>query len=118
MTESGKEASKESPALKRPRGRPFGSVVSKSKRDVNAPECQAGSNVIARFQDGIYVYEQAYRRCGKGCSVCRSGGANFEPRRPGHGPYWYRLYKKDGKTFRKYIGRVLNSTTKALKEDD
>lgn len=47
-------------------------------------------------------YVQRYARCGVGCSVCREGGPNYDPTRPGHGPYWYFERVVNGKRVRRY----------------
>jgi len=45
-------------------------------------------------------YVQKYVRCGKErCKRCKNG--------PGHGPYWYRVWRDDnGKVRTRYAGRV------------
>lgn len=98
-------------ALPKRRGRPPGSKSGRRVGTVDAPEAMIGTNVVQRVVDPPYVFEQSYKRCGPGCSVCVRGGEHFNPRRPGHGPYWYRLFRKDGKTFRKYLGLKLKKTT-------
>ncbi len=45
-------------------------------------------------------YRQQYRRCGKNnCRVCAEG--------PGHGPYWYEVWREGGRPRTRYIGKDL-----------
>ncbi len=45
-------------------------------------------------------YREQYRRCGKAnCRRCAEG--------PGHGPYWYEIWREDGRLHTRYIGKVL-----------
>ncbi|HVA91507.1 MAG TPA: DUF6788 family protein [Chloroflexota bacterium] len=45
-------------------------------------------------------YRQQYRRCGKSnCRVCTEG--------PGHGPYWYEVWREGGQPRTRYIGKDL-----------
>lgn len=54
------------------------------------------------------TYELTYIKCGPRCRVCAAGSPDFDPGRPGHGPYWYARYRKvDGGQGRRYIGRSL-----------
>lgn len=105
--ENGTAPEAEQPKKKRG-GRKRGSKIKAPRRDKGAPQVAPGTVVVQSFVQGIYKYEQRYQRCGTGCSVCMNGGVNFDPTRPGHGPYWYRSYKKEGKTFRKYMGKELD----------
>lgn len=63
--------------------------------------------IVQEVRQGARRFVQKYVRCGKRCSVCNPDGANYDPLRPGHGPYWYLEVTKNGKTFRKNIGREL-----------
>jgi predicted ATPase/DNA-binding SARP family transcriptional activator len=50
--------------------------------------------------DAGVSYSQQYRRCGKPqCTTCRSG--------PGHGPYWYAVWREGSRVRRRYLGRTL-----------
>lgn len=54
------------------------------------------------------VYCQRYVRCGKGCARCDGDSDQFDPERPGHGPYWYRIVRGgQGRTIRRYVGKTL-----------
>ena len=45
-------------------------------------------------------YRQEYVRCGKpGCLTCTAG--------VGHGPYWYRYQRIDGRVVKSYVGKQL-----------
>ena len=45
-------------------------------------------------------YREQYRRCGKAnCRRCAEG--------PGHGPYWYEIWREDGRLHTRYVGKVL-----------
>src|SRR6185437_6671915 len=45
-------------------------------------------------------YREQYRRCGKdNCRRCAEG--------PGHGPYWYEIWREHGRLHTRYIGKVL-----------
>ncbi|MGH2410161.1 MAG: DUF6788 family protein, partial [Chloroflexota bacterium] len=45
-------------------------------------------------------YRQQYRRCGKSnCRVCAEG--------PGHGPYWYEVWREGGRPRTRYVGKDL-----------
>ena len=49
-------------------------------------------------QGGTYRLEMV--SCGKArCRKCADG--------PGHGPYWYRYYRQDGRVVSKYVGKTL-----------
>jgi hypothetical protein len=49
-------------------------------------------------QGGTYRLEMV--SCGKArCRKCADG--------PGHGPYWYRYYRRDGRVVSKYVGKTL-----------
>lgn len=57
--------------------------------------------------DGV-TYVRRYTSCGKRCARCARDGKAYDPHRPGHGPYWYRVYRKvNGGVVRKYIGKNL-----------
>jgi len=46
------------------------------------------------------LYRARYRRCRKkGCTLCAGG--------PGHGPYWYRVFREGTRVRTLYIGKVL-----------
>lgn len=46
------------------------------------------------------LYRARYRRCRKeGCPLCATG--------PGHGPYWYRVYREGNKVRTLYVGKAL-----------
>lgn len=54
------------------------------------------------------TFELTYIKCGPRCRVCAPGSGDFDPGRPGHGPYWYARFRKaDGGQGRRYIGRSL-----------
>ncbi|MDB5058881.1 MAG: hypothetical protein JWO59_2353, partial [Chloroflexi bacterium] len=43
------------------------------------------------------TYSQEHRRCGKAaCLTCRNG--------PGHGPYWYAVWREGRRVRRRYLG--------------
>ena len=43
-------------------------------------------------------YRQEYTKCNKaGCTTCTAG--------QGHGPYWYRYYREQGKLKKQYLGK-------------
>jgi DNA-binding SARP family transcriptional activator/tetratricopeptide (TPR) repeat protein len=45
-------------------------------------------------------YRRQYRRCGKpNCRTCAGG--------PGHGPYWYAIWREDGRLKSRYVGKEL-----------
>jgi hypothetical protein len=47
------------------------------------------------------TYQQEYVRCGKDrCQRCSEGAE-------GHGPYWYKYWRDQGKQRKKYLGREL-----------
>jgi len=82
-------------------GRPFA-------RGTLGPKARWGS-VVDRLRDGRKVFELKYVPCGAGCSRCRFGNPNFDPDRPGHGPYWYQIrLGSDGRKRREYIGRSIS----------
>jgi hypothetical protein len=63
---------------------------------------------VQRIQIDQASYELRYVKCGARCSRCAKGGEHYDPMRPGHGPYWYRHYRKaNGQSGRRYIGKQL-----------
>jgi hypothetical protein len=53
---------------------------------------------VAEQDDHLRGCRQEMVSCGKGrCRKCAEG--------PGHGPYWYRYYRRDGKLVSKYVGK-------------
>ncbi len=47
--------------------------------------------------DAHVTYSQEHRRCGKAtCATCRDG--------PGHGPYWYAVWREGRRVRRRYLG--------------
>ncbi|MGH2346925.1 MAG: DUF6788 family protein, partial [Chloroflexota bacterium] len=57
-------------------------------------------------------YREQYRRCGKdNCRRCAEG--------PGHGPYWYEIWREGGRLHTRYIGKVLPAgTAPAIDQQD
>lgn len=54
-------------------------------------------------------YRQQYRRCGKrNCRVCVEG--------PGHGPYWYEVWREGGRSRTRYVGKDLPSDAGQIAE--
>ena len=52
-----------------------------------------------RGTDG-WLYRQEFTRCNKpGCKRCERG--------PGHGPYWYKFRREEGRLVKKYVGKTL-----------
>jgi len=52
-----------------------------------------------RGTDG-WLYRQEFTKCNKpGCKRCERG--------PGHGPYWYKFRREDGRLVKKYVGKNL-----------
>src|SRR3989304_9484566 len=81
-------------------GRPLGSYVGQPKTDGKSP-------IVQRVRMGHGSYVQRYVKCGPRCSRCESTGLGYDPRRPGHGPYWYFETKIGGRVNRRYVGREL-----------
>lgn len=54
-------------------------------------------------------YVQRYNRCGRKCRRCGPQHERFDPLRPGHGPYWYRIFRQNGRLQRRYIGKELKT---------
>lgn len=83
--------------------------MGRPKKDrLKAPRATMPGGVVQRLQIGGTVYVQQYVRCGKACEVCMRGGREFEPDRPGHGPYWYATWTKEGRMHRRYVGVALS----------
>lgn len=58
---------------------------------------------------GERIYEQRLNRCGRrNCQVCYPPGGSGDGA-PGHGPYWYMCVVRNGRAFRLYIGKDLNT---------
>lgn len=69
-----------------------------------------GGKEVQRITIGKGRYVQTYTTCGNRCSRCTPGGRNYDPDRPGHGPYWYRVVENSkGNTIRRYCGRDLEA---------
>lgn len=86
------------------------------KIDERRPRVEPGQKVVQTMRDGAYEYVQEYVRCGKNCETCRRGGKNFDPERPGHGPYWYvRITLKNGRIITRYVGKHLRTGGEARK---
>ena len=47
-----------------------------------------------------FTYELEYVKCGKPNCWCAG-------REQGHGPYWYRYWRENGKLKRRYVGKTL-----------
>lgn len=98
------ETEGETPRKRRPR---------KLKPNDGPPVERHGSPVVRTVELDGAIYEQRYIPCGPRCSRCRRDGANFDRERPGHGPYWYRFFRrKDGQSGRRYIGKTLEGGKK------
>jgi len=82
---------------------------SRALRPLEGPPTEReGIAVVRTVQIDGATYEQRYTPCGPGCNRCRREGSAFDPRRPGHGPYWYRMFRRaDGQSGRRYIGKRL-----------
>lgn len=77
---------------------------------------------MAKSQDTLHLqtihvdggtYEQKYTLCSKPNCWCSNPQPTQSRPLPGHGPYWYRLFKSGNKVRRRYIGKDL-VTSKAL----
>lgn len=82
---------------------------------------RAGGRVAERAVINGVTYVLTYIVCGPRCSRCTIGGANHDPDRPGHGPYWYMwVTRRDGRPIRKYVGRDLEAylAAKAQKKEE
>lgn len=79
-----------------------------TREDVDdLPAVRARSRLVQEIVVDGARYEQVYVSCGKKCSVCDTDSHLFDPERPGHGPYWYRVLRVNGRKVRRYMGREL-----------
>lgn len=98
-----------------PTRRVMGEGVRRGGRGGRRPEPTSGKPkvsergpVVQRVKDGAVVFELRYTKCGKAsCGTCQKGVGRWDSERPGHGPYWYRVFKVGEKTVRRYIGKSL-----------
>ena len=72
---------------------------------------RTGGRIVQRIHVDGKAFELQYVKCGKaGCARCTIGGVRYDPDRPGHGPYWYRIIRNShGQLIRKYVGKELTS---------
>lgn len=74
------------------------------------PVGREGGLEVQRITVGRTRYVLTYTRCGPRCTRCSIGGRNWDPDRPGHGPYWYALVEREGRApIRRYCGRDLEA---------
>jgi len=90
-----------------------GARVRASRRD-KLPKVKVGGVEVERVEINGQIYVLSYIRCGKACAICSRKGRLWDVDRPGHGPYWYRLFYRGngplpglGKLGRQYIGKKL-----------
>ena len=81
------------------------------------PVLAKGTRVCERIRIDHVTYERTYVPCGVRCRVCSRTSPEFDPERPGHGPYWYARYPKaDGTQGRRYCGAVLRFAGKPFRK--
>src|SRR6185437_11990250 len=69
----------------------------------------SGQSRLVYGPGGLMRYRQQYRRCGKSnCCVCAEG--------PGHGPYWYEVWREGGRPRTRYVGKDLPSDAGRIAE--
>jgi hypothetical protein len=66
--------------------------------------------VLQTVKDRHVSYELRYNRCGKAnCTRCNPlATRNYG--QPGHGPYWYLVFTAQRRTYRRYIGKHLDTS--------
>lgn len=65
------------------------------------------SAIVSAFQTNGRHYESRLVNCGKvNCQKCGGSG----PRHPSHGPYWYLCITHNGRWYRIYLGKDLDTT--------
>ena len=60
-------------------------------------------------KDRHITYQRQFRKCGKVCSTCDSGGQ--------HGPYIYAYWHVAGKMYSAYVGKAKLNTVQTRQEE-